>query len=607
MQKITVKQWLLFMLIAGLGFGLWFKFGYHQFSFVDLSIDKKNALLSAQRYLDSLGINAGEYSKAIIFDSDDWADRYLQKTIGFKGEEEFIKKNSYELFSWNIRFFRQSQKEEFLVKVSPKTGNILSFTHLVEDIAPSATIEKDAARKNAEDFLKSTLAINLTQYDFHEERIKRYEKRIDYSFSWEKKSVYIPWKENEGGAKLLVGATISGNEVKQFYRDRLDIPEKFQRYIEKQLVFGEYLYSFYYLIFIFLITASIFVVVKRKSYAISRLCKKFYIYLAAIILVINIALLFNNFQNLLYNYPTSVSFSSFIGIFLIKTIINLVLSAIVLTMVGMAGESLHHEVFNKNPYSSFSHYLRSTFFARSFSRAVFLGYCLFAIILGLQAFIFYLGQKYAGVWKEWYRLAQFSSACVPFLSAFVIGITASLNEEIIFRLFATGWAKKYFKNTVFAVIFVSIIWGFGHSEYAIFPVWFRGIEVSIIGLIYGFIFVRFGIIPLIVAHYLFDCYWGIAAYILAKSSCYLFIGSIFVLAIPAIFAIITYFVDKEEKEKEIKLILDNVQKYNLGVVAAFIAERKSQGMSAASINKELIAHNWDPVLVELAINETFKL
>ena len=605
-MKITLKEWILFILIAILCIGIWFKFGYRQLSFVDLSVNRTEALEKAEYSLRSLGIDAKGYSKAVAFDNDNWGDRYLQKTIGLKSEEEFIRDYGYELFFWKIRFFKQFQKEEYIIKISPTTGEVISFEHLIVDVAPRETFNKDIAKSNVQEFLKKTFGVNFDEFDFHEEKIKRYDKRTDYSFSWEKKGVYIPWKKDEGGAKLLVGATVSGNEISQFYKSKLDVPEKFRRYVEKQLVYGEYLYSFYFIIFLFLAISSIVIVVKRKSNVIMRFCKKWFLYLAAFLIVANLVFVFNNIQSILIQYSTSLSLSSFLGIYLIREIINFLLLAVTLIMFGLAGESLRNEVFKLKPYSSFLHYLRSNFYNRTVTRAVLFGYCLFFILIGIQAVIFYLGQKYLGVWKEWFRLTQFSTAYLPFLTAFAVGLNASFNEEVLFRLFGITWGKKYLKNTVLAVIFTSLIWGFGHSQYAIFPVWFRGIEVSILGLIYGFIFIRYGLIPLIVAHYLFDVFWGVAAYILGHTTKYLFSSSLFVLAIPLIFACIAYFMNKEEKEREINAILDNTQRYNLGILITFVSARKSGGFNAALISKELIEHNWDIDLVDLAINEVFK-
>ncbi|MFH1354696.1 MAG: CPBP family intramembrane glutamic endopeptidase [Candidatus Omnitrophota bacterium] len=604
-MKISVKAWVIFILIAILSFYLWMHFGYPRFSFVDLSVNKKEALNIAASYLNSLGVDLKGYSHAITFENDDWADRYLQRTLGSKKENEFVTRYNYELFFWKVRFFKEFQKEEYLIGISPKSKEILSFVHLIEDIAERKSEDQEIAKRRARRFLEAKFATNLDEYDFHEVKVTRLEKRTDYSFSWEHKDVYIPWQEDEGGAKLLIGAMVSGDEIRWFYKNNLDIPEKFNRYVEKQLVFGEYLLSFYFLILTFLVASSIYLLVKKRNQVVARFSKKWYVYLAIVLASLNLVSFFNNLENITMRYSTSASLASYIGINLVKVIINLLLFSVAFIMVGVAGETLRNETMPEKQQSSFLHYLRSTFFSRKVSGAILLGYLLFLIMLGLQAFIFDLGQEHLGVWKEHFRFTRFSSAYIPFLGAFIVGIVASVNEEVIFRIFAINWGKKYFKNLFFAILFSALIWGFGHSGYAIFPVWFRGIEVSIIGLIYGFIFIKYGIIPLIVAHYLFDVFWGIAAYILMRSSGYLFGGSIFVFLIPLILDLVAYFLNRKEREKPIKNILDNIQRYNLGVLKTFVSEKKSKGLGEAAIKKELIAHNWDIDLVEIAIHEVF--
>ena len=606
-MRISVRGWFLFVLIAVLCFAIWYKFEYPRFSFIDLSIDRKEALSKAESYLSSLGVNPKEYLKAVVFNTDDWADRYLQKTLGLKSEEDFIKQHNFELFSWQVRFFKELQKEEYILRISPKSGNVLSFGHLIEDMESREVIEKDTARQRAQDFLRMTYGLNLKDYEFHEEQIKRFDRRIDYSFSWERKGVYIPWRKQEGTAKLLIGATVSGNEIRGFYKSILDIPEKFRRYIENQFSFGEYLYSFYFLLFTFLVTWSIFIVVKRKHNLVIRSCKRWYIYLAIFFLINNIIYIFNNMQNVIVSYPTSIRLSSFIGNYLVKLLINIIFLTVVFIMPGLAGESLCNETFPGNKYSSFLYYIKSTFYSRGVTKSIIFGYILFFIILGLQATIFYFGQRYLGVWKEWIKLTQFSSAYFPFLSVFIISANAGLSEEVLFRLFGISLAKRYVKNASLAVVLISLIWGFGHSGYAIFPVWFRGIEVSLIGFLFGFIFIRYGLIPLIVAHYLFDAFLGTAAHILGRSPTYLFASSISTLFIPLAFAIAAYFINREEKEKEIKTMLDPTQEYNLKILITFVSAKKSQGLSAKEIKEELIRHNWDNALVDLAISEVFKL
>ena len=48
------------------------------------------------------------------------------------------------------------------------------------------------------------------------------------------------------------------------------------------------------------------------------------------------------------------------------------------------------------------------------------------------------------------------------------------------------------------------LWAFAHSSYAVFPIYIRGIELTIAGLIFGVAFLRLGLLTCIVAHFVVD-------------------------------------------------------------------------------------------------------
>jgi len=604
-MKIKPRDWLVFILLALLCFGLWYKLEYPRFAFVNLPINKQQALAESENYLKAKNIDTKSYRRAIVFDSDEKFNRYFQHAAGLKAQEAFIKQHNFDLFRWVVRVFKESQKEEFLIYVSPRSGSIIRFMHLIEDIEPRTDLGRDLARQKAQAFLRQAFGTDLEQYDFHEEKIKRYENRVEYVFSWEKKEVYIPWKEGQGGGKLLCEVTVSGNEIREFYINKFDSPERFLRYVEKQFILGEYLYSIFYILLFILLGWSVNIVLKKRQDVIPRLTKRWFYYVAGFLMLVNTADLFNNLQYIFMAYPTSARWGSFFGLSVTRWLFNTGFLIIGFIMPGIAGEILCNEVFLDGRQRSFLPYIKSNFFTRALSRSVLLGYLIWIIMLGLQAVIFYNGQKFLGVWREWYTMTYFSSAYLPWLSAFVIGISASLSEEITFRLFGISLAKRYLRNWFLAILATALIWGMGHTTYAIFPVWFRVIEVGLIGIFYGFVFLRFGIIPLIVAHYLFDVFWCSAAYLLGRSSGYLFYTCAGLLVLPLFLAIGAYFLNRNQQERPVRQILDKTQKYNLGVLVAFVSARKLQGYSADSLQKELLANNWDNLLVNLALQEVF--
>ncbi|RJP29620.1 MAG: CPBP family intramembrane metalloprotease [Candidatus Omnitrophota bacterium] len=604
-MKISIKSFVVFLALAVVLFFAWYKFSYPRFVLVDLSVDKTQAVSIAESYLRSEGVNPEHYSTSVAFNYDRWADRYLQKTIGFNNRKDFIEKEGYDLFYWTVRFFKEFQKEEFDVKLSSKTGQIIGFRHQIEDIEPRADLGSDDSKRIAENFLKEHYQIDLGAYDIHKAEVKKYDARHDYIYSWEKSGVYIPWSNDEGGAKLITGVTISGKEVREFSVKGLEIPEKFQRYIQRQLLFGQHLSSFSFILLVIFLIFSVYTVVRKKHTVVVRSTKKLYIYIALVLAGLHLINTANNFQVILMDYDTSVSILSYLWLAISRSVIFIFIISILFIFPGLAGEALKNEDNSLNKSTSLYYYLKTTFLSRDVCASVMFGYLIFLIILGAQAVLFFLGQRYMGVWQEWNSLTRFSNAYIPFLSAFIIGISAGLNEEIAFRLFGINWVNRYVRSIPLAILVTSVFWGFGHASYPIFPVWFRGIEVTIIGLFLGFVYVRYGLLTVIIAHYLIDVFFGVSAYILGRSSFLLAASSVFVLAIPFIFALAAFIFNRNAEEKNIELALDKIQSYNLGILVTYISRKKHDGVSEARIKDELLENNWDSDIVEAGLRKVF--
>ncbi|GAG43672.1 unnamed protein product, partial [marine sediment metagenome] len=122
--------------------------------------------------------------------------------------------------------------------------------------------------------------------DLHSEKAEKLENRVDYTFAWEKKGVYVPWEE--GGAKLLVGATISGKEVRTFYGEDLDIPEKFIRYVNRQLTLGSLITSFSFIVLLVWLGWAAMIIATRRYSLIIRLSWRWYLAIGAGIFILSI-------------------------------------------------------------------------------------------------------------------------------------------------------------------------------------------------------------------------------------------------------------------------------------------------------------------------------
>lgn len=609
-MEISRKTWSCFFLVALLSVAIWYKFTYPQFSFIDLSVDRAKASQIARGYLTrERGVNVNQYKQATVFIGRRSADRYLQKALGFKNELKFLKKYNYELFFWRTRFFRENEKEQYYVTVSAATGEITAFIHDIKDTDSRPFQDEETAKEKAIKFLNEKFGFNIENHSPYANLARKYDNRTDYTFSWERKGVFIPWspETDTGGAKLLSGVTIAGDEVLAFYKIDIEIPEQFNRYIQQKTNVGRNLAVLFRAVFFSLLTASIFFVVVRRNNLVMHTVKNFCLILTGVLFLFYLLRYLNGFESIMYRYRTTSSIISYLWRYISSLFMNVFIVTIAILMPCLSGESLRYEVFPDNKSASFLHYIISTIWSRNVFRLVILGYLTAIMMIGLQSAIFAVGQGRLGVWVEYTWMSQFSANYFPFLTSLVIGLSASFSEEITFRLFSISFGKKFFKNIFAAILFSSVVWGYGHSTYPVFPMWFRGLEVTILGFFLSFIYLRYGIISVIVAHYVFDVFWTSSAYLLGQSTPYLFYSALSVLLLPLGFGIIAYIMNRPEQERAMTWRLTKHQIYNLGILKNFLLQERlldaKNGKELTVLKKEIISHGWDIAVVELAFED----
>jgi hypothetical protein len=121
----------------------------------------------------------------------------------------------------------------------------------------------------------------------------------------------------------------------------------------------------------------------------------------------------------------------------------------------------------------------------------------------------------------------------PFLDPLSRSFQAAVSEELVYRFFAIALLLRYLKIKSFALLIPAFIWGFAHSNYAVFPFYTRGIELTIDGIIAGYFFIRYGLITVIVAHFVYDAIM-IGMPLLLSSNLYFFWSGIAVVGVMAI-------------------------------------------------------------------------
>ncbi|MDP2654463.1 MAG: CPBP family intramembrane metalloprotease [Candidatus Omnitrophota bacterium] len=604
MKKIV---WLQIFLLALIGAVIWVTFTYPQLSFIDLSVDRPQAVEIADRFLkEDRGLDMSGYRRASVFVAAIAADQYLQKAVGFKKELEFFKEHNYELFFWKVRYYKEKQTEEYQVSVSAATGEVTGYQRRIDASASRPEVNEDASREQAFQYLQKKFGYLPESYKLHSHLRTTFDNRIEFFFTWEKEGVYIPWSriEDNGGAILISGITVSGGEVMNFYKQKLLLPDQFNRKLSSSQDIGRNLSVIFRIVYYGLLAAAVFFVLLHKNNLVMHCVKPFVILLTLVLFTLTILGHLNEFQSTLFHYPTTSSFNSYLWQHFSNLILDVFIATIGIIMPLLAGEALHYQIFPHKKEGAFLHYIRTTIFSREFSRTVILGYMFAAIMIGIQSALYEYGQRYLGVWIEYAWMARLSSSYLPVLSALIIGVGASFPEEIMFRMFGISLGKKYLRNTVLACIISCVIWGYGHSGYLVYPMWFRSFEIFCLGLFLSWVYLRHGIVAVIVAHYVFDVFWDTSPYLLGQSTEYHFYSAVSILLLPLLLGLLAFLRNRAVSEKPLRWRLNRHQIFNMEILKDYLRGRPQLlGQGREALRAEIASHGWDAAVVEIVLDD----
>jgi hypothetical protein len=131
------------------------------------------------------------------------------------------------------------------------------------------------------------------------------------------------------------------------------------------------------------------------------------------------------------------------------------------------------------------------------------GYLICLFILGVQQTLFYAAEQNFDMWAVNDPSDSPLNMLQPGLFPLLAWV-AAISEEATFRLFGIILFKKLVRSNFLAVLLPSIIWAASHTQYPVYPVYTRLIEVTVLGIIFGYAFLKFGLITAIFAHACMD-------------------------------------------------------------------------------------------------------
>ncbi len=424
--------------------------------YLKLSVDARTAKVRADEVLRQRGLDPYSYRHATIFTdfTDPATNEFLRQRVGIARLNE-IYATEVPGAIWQVRYFRDSQPEEFSIKLGPD-GSLLAFNHKLAEDAPGASLSKEEALAKAEQYLREVKKLDLSQWNLVEANSDKRIHRTDHELAWQQRTPIDSGSTSSNDAVshafVRLKLAVLGDEVSEYRgayykkpdaREELEakeggtgwmyikIPDEWRRKQEEQTLFRT-IYGFAVPILLFGgigIAALILFFKNLRSDAMRAIpWRRLALWATGGLAGFLVTIVFGSrIQYFLNSYQTAIPFKAMLG--------GLVVGILVLAFLyvgGLAALFGLASYFNNCAFGSERLPVGSRMPSVYYRDALWIGVCGTAGILGLRRLLEFISFH----WQTVHRSLPFSIA--PYFDA-SLPTAAIFGGAAISSLFLTGF------------------------------------------------------------------------------------------------------------------------------------------------------------------------
>lgn len=502
-------SWLLLVLLAvASGVYAWRTFpAAYPLLDLDVRMSRGDAVTAADSIAARLGVGPADARRVAVFRGDSEAQTFIELEGGGPDAfRELIRSGEHQGWQWAVRRFLPGEPHEATIYFDP-VGRPVGFRERIPEDAAGAALEADSARSLA--LAAAAAAWGVEPGAGWIERPAAVESRpagrLDHTFTWEREH------EALGEGRFRLRLVVTGDRLSELTH-AVHVPEAFDRRYRAIRGANEGLALGANVVMLILygvggIAIGLVVLARRQ-----RLHARSALGWAAALAAIVTASLVNYLPLSWFGYDTALPE----GIFLFQQLgLGLASMAGLTLMFGasfLGGENLARAGFGQHPYL-WGVFSREAGGSPAMLRRVLIGMLLTPVFLGYMVAFGMLTRDWTGWWNPISPLIEpnLIATPLPWLEVIAAPLQAAVWEELLFRAVPFGaamlLARRFGARTTWlAIAFVvqAVVFAAAHANYPAQPAHARLVELLAPSALFGFLFLRWGLVPAIVLHFEYD-------------------------------------------------------------------------------------------------------
>ncbi len=405
-------------------------------------------------------------------------------------------------FLWSVRAFVSRDPREARVDFAPD-GRILGFDRKLAESDRRPAVGADSGQRLAESALGSWMGDRVHRFRLvtSSYETKKTSGRIDRTYTFERVDRRV------GGAPIRTDVVIAGDAPVRV-RPYVDIPESFRRRYGEMRSANDLLALLAGLGILGVVIAGIVFLV--RSAKANRVRWGAPMFVGSVVGALALASGLNEMPGSWFGYDTAMSPVAFQALIAVSAVAMGVFTALLVGFTLTAAEAATRQAFPQQlDWWKLWRYRGTTDVAARVAG----GYAASCIAFAYVAVFYLATRSLLGWWVPSEVLDDPNQIAtpLPWISGIAMSLQAGVWEEALFRALPLSllalWVGSRPKRTLWmaaGVMGSALIFGFAHSNYDSWPPYSRGVEIFLDACFWGVLFLNFGILVTVIAHFVYD-------------------------------------------------------------------------------------------------------